>query len=49
MFKFWFNSHFLPENGVLEIDKKNLDKAFKDKDNKYFSQDFKIEMKYFFP
>ena len=49
MFKFWFNSHFLPENGVLEIDKKNLDKAFKDKDNKYFSPDFKIEMKYFFP
>jgi len=49
MFKFWFNSHFLPENGVLEIDKKNLDKAFKDKENKNFSPDFKIEMKYFFP
>jgi len=49
MFKFWFNSHFLPENGVLEIDKKNLDKAFKDKENKNFSPDFKIEMRYFFP
>ena len=48
MFKFWFNTHFLPENGVLEIGKKNLDKAFKDKENKLFSSDFKIEVKYFF-
>ena len=47
MFKFWFNTHFLPDNGILEIEKKGLDKAFKDKDNKLFSADFKIEVKYF--
>ena len=47
MFKFWFNTNFLPDNGILEIDKKGLDKAFKDKDNKLFSADFKVELKYF--
>ena len=48
MFKFWFNTNFLPKNGVLEIKKENLDKAFKDKSNKFFSADFKIELHYFF-
>ena len=47
MFKFWFNTNFLPDNGILEIDKKGLDKAFKDKENKLFSADFKVEVKYF--
>ena len=48
MFKFWFNTNFLPKDGVLEIKKENLDKAFKDKSNKLFSSDFKIELHYFF-
>ena len=48
MFKFWFNTQFLDEKGILEIGKSGLDKAFKDKDNKLFSPDFKIEMKYIF-
>jgi phosphatidylinositol-3,4,5-trisphosphate 3-phosphatase/dual-specificity protein phosphatase PTEN len=48
MFKFWFNTQFLDENGILEIGKSGLDKAFKDKENKLFSPDFKIEMKYIF-
>ena len=48
MFKFWFNTNFLPKNGVLEIKKENLDKAFKDKNNKLFSSDFKVELHYFF-
>ena len=48
MFKFWFNTNFLPKNGVLEIKKENLDKAFKDKSHKLFSSDFKVELHYFF-
>ena len=48
MFKFWFNTNFLPQKGILEIEKKNLDKAFKDKENKLFSPDFKVEMEYSF-
>ena len=48
MFKFWFNTQFLDDNGILEIEKSCLDKAFKDKENKFFSPEFKIEMKYNF-
>ena len=48
MFKFWFNTHFLSDSCVLEIEKKGLDKAFKDKENKLFSPKFKIAVKYFF-
>jgi len=42
----WFNTSFLPENGVLIIDKSMVDKACKDRENKKFNKDFKIEIQY---
>ena len=48
IFKFWFNTYFLPESGIFQIEKEDLDKAFKDKGNKIFSPNFKIELKYVF-
>ena len=44
IFKFWFNTNFVPENNIYEFKKKSLDKACKDKKNKYFLPGFKIEV-----
>ena len=45
IFKFWFNTNFIPNNGnIIEFNKKNIDIACKDKDCKYFKSEFKIEV-----
>ena len=44
IFKFWFNTNFVPENNIYEFKKKSLDKACKDKKNKCFLPGFKIEV-----
>ena len=46
MFKFWFNTNFLPANGVYEIKKEAIDKACKDKKCKIYKEDFKIEIEF---
>ena len=44
IFKFWFNTNFVPEDGVLEIKKDLIDKACKDKKCKKYKENFKIEV-----
>lgn len=44
MFKFWFNSFFVPDDGVAIFPKDLIDKACKDKSNKKFKDHFKIEI-----
>ena len=44
IFKIWFNTNFVPEDGVLEIKKDLIDKACKDKNCKKFKHNFKIEV-----
>lgn len=44
MFTMWFNTVFLPNDGILTVKKSMLDKACKDKENKYFDSNFKIEI-----
>ena len=44
VFKMWFNTNFVPDDGVLEIKKDLIDKACKDKDCKRYKQNFKIEI-----
>ena len=44
IFKLWFNSNFIPDNGVLVFTKDLIDKACKDKSCKKFKQNFKIEV-----
>ena len=45
IFKFWFNTNFIPNNGnIIEFNKKSIDIACKDKDCKYFKSEFKIEI-----
>ena len=48
MFKFWFNTNFLPSDCVYEIKKEQIDKACKDKKCKVYSKNFKIEIGYIF-
>ena len=48
MFKFWFNTNFLPERGIYEIKKEGIDKACKDKKCKVYKEDFKIEIEYIY-
>ena len=48
MFKFWFNTNFLPPNGTYEIRKEGIDKACKDKKCKVYKEDFKIEIEYIY-
>lgn len=45
IFKFWFNTNFIPNNGnIIEFNKKSIDIACKDKNCKYFKSEFKIEV-----
>ena len=44
IFKFWFNTNFIPENNIYEFKKKSIDKACKDKQCKYYKPGFKIEV-----
>ena len=45
IFKLWFNTNFIPEGGnIYEFKKKDIDKACKDKEGKYFIAGFKIEV-----
>ena len=44
LFKIWFNTNFIPEDGVLEVKKDLIDKACKDKDCKKYKYNFKIEI-----
>ena len=48
LFKFWFNTNFVPENGIYEIKKEEIDKACKDIECKTYKKDFKIEIEYIF-
>ena len=48
IFKFWFNTNFLPQGGVYEIKKEGIDKACKDKKCKIYKEDFKIEIEYIY-
>ena len=47
IFKFWFHTQFLPEDNKFCLTKSEIDKACKDKSNKNFKEDFKVEV-YFF-
>ena len=45
IFKFWFNTNFIPGNdNIYTFKKKSIDKACKDKDCKYYKDEFKIEV-----
>ena len=44
IFKLWFNTNFIPDDGVLIIGKDLIDKACKDKKCKKFKHNFKIEV-----
>ena len=44
IFKFWFNTNFVLNNNIYEFKKKSIDKACKDKNNKYYKPTFKIEV-----
>ena len=45
IFKFWFNTNFIPNDcNIYQFKKKEIDKAFKDKDCKYYSPAFLIEI-----
>ena len=44
IFKIWFNTNFIPEDGVLEVKKDLIDKACKDKSCKKYKHNFKIEI-----
>jgi len=46
LMKFWFNTNFIPKNGALVIEKSMLDWACKDKENKLFDSNFKIELQF---
>ena len=44
IFKLWFNTNFIPDDGVLVVKKDLIDKACKDKNCKKFKHNFKIEV-----
>ena len=48
LFKFWFNTNFLPQNGVYEIKKEAIDKACKDLSCKVYKPDFKIQIEFIY-
>jgi phosphatidylinositol-3,4,5-trisphosphate 3-phosphatase/dual-specificity protein phosphatase PTEN len=44
MFNFWFNTNFIPSDGILEITKDMIDKACKDSKEKRFQVNFRIKV-----
>ena len=48
MFKFWFNTLFIPPNGVFVLKKDYIDKACKDTQCKRFKKNFAVEVHYEF-
>jgi phosphatidylinositol-3,4,5-trisphosphate 3-phosphatase/dual-specificity protein phosphatase PTEN len=48
LFTVFFNTMFIPTDGILTIKKSMLDKAHKDKENKIFDPKFKIEIHFIF-
>ena len=48
LFKFWFNTNFLSQNGIYEIKKEGIDKACKDKDCKTYKKEFKIQLEFIY-
>lgn len=44
MFKCWFNTNFIPSDGVLEITKDMIDKACKDSKEKKFKGNFRLKV-----
>jgi C2 domain of PTEN tumour-suppressor protein len=44
MFQLWFNTSFFEPSGKMVVDKYMLDGATKDKANKHFATNFKIEI-----
>ena len=48
LFKFWFNTNFLPENGIFELKKENMDKACKDFGCKTYKKDFRIVLEFIY-
>lgn len=46
MLSFWFNTYFLPLDGVFTLKKRYLDKAHKDKSNKLFDENLKVQLNY---
>ena len=44
VFKFWFNTNFVPDNNIYEFKKSAIDKACKDKNCKYYKPGFRIEV-----
>ena len=48
LFKVWFNTNFVPQNGIYEIKKEAIDNACKDLTCKVYNKNFKIVFEYFF-
>lgn len=48
MFSFWFHTYLIPKDGIWQIKKSMIDLAFKDKNNKLFDPNFKVEVQYIF-
>ena len=44
IFKFWIHTQFLPEGNKFCLTKNEIDKACKDKECKYYKNEFKIEV-----
>ena len=45
IFKFWFNTNFIPYDcNIYQFKKEEIDKACKDKECKYYSPEFRIEI-----
>jgi hypothetical protein len=43
-FHFWFNASFIDKSGILQLDKKMIDKAHKDKKCRKFDKNFRLEV-----
>jgi phosphatidylinositol-3,4,5-trisphosphate 3-phosphatase/dual-specificity protein phosphatase PTEN len=48
MFSFWFHTYLIPKDGSFQIKKSMLDVACKDRSNKFYDPNFKIEVQFIF-